>query len=263
MINMSLNFKRFLDTFVPGFILTIFIWYAYRPYINLYFPTIAFDSMDWTFPHEIKIIILLVLSFFLGILINHFSDITLALLYPNNDSEKSKRPFKRLASSFFGIISWSNNDDPRIYSIKRYLRSERKKVMIELLENWCMSNEELLKSDVNEYIISHQHLCTRLRTLKGESEKICNDSLAEVSFASSLLTSILIIFPLTIIVIFLNNFSGIDFNMALMSNSTLIIFLFIEYLLACLFCFSLKRRFRHFSSQIITIAIHFYEETKN
>jgi len=259
---MNFSFKRFLDTFVPGFMVTIFVWYAYRPYINLYFPSIAFDSADLTFSNEVKIIFLLVLSFFLGILINHFSDSTLALIYPHNDSEKSKRPFKRLASFFFGLISWNNNDDPRIYSLKRYLKSNRKKVVLELLEDWCMTNEDLLNSDVNEYIISHQHLGVRLRALKSESEKIFNDSLAEVNFAASLLTSMLIIFPLTIIVLVLNNFSNITTNMAFMNNSTLIIFLILEYVVSCLFCFSLVRRFRHFSSQIITIAIHFYEESK-
>src|SRR5687767_13391641 len=111
MFQSDFNFRRFLDTFVPGFIVALSAWYLYKPYINKYFPTIAFDSSNSDFSNEIKIIGLIVISFFLGILINHFSDITIALLYPDTISGKSKRPLKKAASRAFKVIAWTNNDD--------------------------------------------------------------------------------------------------------------------------------------------------------
>lgn len=266
MIRSDFNFRRFLDTFVPGFIVGIATWYLFKPIINRYFPTIAFDAVNADFSNEIKILGLLVISFFLGILINHFSDVTVALIYPNSISEKSKRPFKRIAVLMFGLISWSNNEDPRIYAINRYLHSRRKDNFLLMLQKWAFTTEKFIENNSEECIVTHQHICTRLRALSPESEKIFTDCIEEVKFSASLLTSITVLFPLTLISLISNNvfltLSQPKMDLKFLDNATITTLLILEFILMILLSYSLRRRFRHFSSQILTIALHFFDQSE-
>jgi len=260
----SFNFRRLLDTFVPGFIVVISIWYLFKPIINKYFPTIAFDPEINSNYGDLKIIILIVLSLFVGIIINHFSDIPISLLFPNQNSEKKKRIFKRIAQTLFGIISWNNNDDPRVYSIDRYLNSNRKEIFIKMLKEWGFSDQKKLKNNKEEHIIAHQHISTRLKTLNKLSHSIYKNNLEEVYFSSSLFTAVSVIFFLSIVAYIINSFFVENFtsNIKFIKDKTLLGIIVFNYFLLIILSYSLKRRFRHFSSQTLTIALHFFDKIK-
>ena len=266
MLKTDFTFRRFLDTFVPGFILVISTWYLYKPYFNKYFPTIAFDSSTESdlFSSEIKLAVLLVASIFVGILINHFSDISVALLYPNYYNEKRKRTLKRFAVASFSLLSFDYNDDPRVSSVHRYLTSNRKDIFQKMLKEWAYTDIDKVEN-TEEAIIAHQHICTRVRTLNLFTEKLFNNCLAEVSFSASILMSLMMLFPITLLLLLLNClftsiFPDINFSIKFIDNWVLILILIIEYILMILMTFSLKRRFRHFSSQILTLSIHIFME---
>ena len=95
MIKSEFTFRRFLDTFVPGFIVVIAIWYLYKPYINKFFPTIVLvenplkvapliqsNLTPVKFFHSFILFILVFFVFFLSVMPGS----TLNFVYKYNDS---------------------------------------------------------------------------------------------------------------------------------------------------------------------------------
>lgn len=255
MFKTDLTFRRFLDTFVPGFITTIFIWYIIiRPYFNDYFPSIIDESST-----ELKIIIILVISIFIGLIINHFSDFAVAFLYPRKNTEKNDRNLEKMRNYFYYKILKREIIDPREKAIIRVLNSSRKEIFIELLQNWIYTNPNRLKRKKEEKIIAHQHICARLRSLNDLSNKEYYAILSEVNFIASLTLSFSLLFFFSLILIILYFIPNID--NAIEFKSMLPIFILITLLLGSLI-HALRRRFRLFSNQVIVLAIHFYSEDK-
>lgn len=256
-MNNKLTFKRLLDTFVPGFIVVFGIWYLFRSYLQKYFPTIAFDAGNDSFSSELKLIAFLTIVLFFGILINHLSDISIALIYESHDNTKDKslRPFKKTAKSIFGFFVFSKYQDPRVHAIDRYLVSSRKELFTDLIKDWTGIDKEQLESE-KEKIVTHQHLCIRLKLISELTEKNLDDAFSEVAFSASLFTAFFMTFFITVIAIIFNYTFPIELK--IIEVHLLYILLLIEYLICILLNYSLRRRFRHFCSQIVTICLNQY-----
>lgn len=277
MIKSEFTFRKFFDTFVPGFVVVFGIWYLYKPYINKYFPLIAFNPLlqnDTTaVSNELKLVLILIASVFLGIVVNHFSDIPVALLYKYKDGkivskETCTDKWKRRCICFCGncmILRLFVKNDPRKIAMARYSMSRRKNIFNSMLSDWCNSDvNTMLKND--EEIILHQHLCVKIRTLTPFLSKLFNDCYSEVIFASSLQLSNMIIFLLTFFLLLLNlyhDFFDINSQLSLkfIENTSLVFLLVIEFIFLLITTYSVMRSFRHFSNQILTIAFHVYKNS--
>lgn len=275
MIKSEFTFRRFLDTFVPGFIVVIAIWYLYKPYINKFFPTIVLDPTPNTnnimaFSSEMKLVVLLIISIFVGILVNHFADIPVAFMY-KHPSNKRHNIIKHALISFMGrflIYRFFAMTDPRVVAIDRYMQSKRSGLFNKMLKKWIGSNCSKLKDNDEEKIIIHQHLCTRLRIINPFTEKIYNGCYSEVIFASSTLMSLIIIFISTLILLALNIYHDLydiasDFSLKFIETRHIILILILEYALLLIMTYSVIRTFRHFSSQIITLTFHVFLKGNN
>lgn len=109
-IKTDFTIRRFIDTLVPGFIVITSLWYLYRPYINKYFPLIAFaPSQEGLFEvsNELKLVLILIASVFTGVIVNHFADVPVALMYKRDDKNNNK--------------DWSTWDYKFKYAIIRFL----------------------------------------------------------------------------------------------------------------------------------------------
>lgn len=280
MIKSEFTFRKFFDTFVPGFVVVFGLWYLYKPYINKYFPLIAFDPLqlndNTAVSNELKLILILIASIFLGIIINHFSDIPVALMYKYKDSKKNalkltgsdklKYYFIRCIGVLL-ILRLFVKNDPRKIAMIRYSNSRRRNIFNSMLSDWCNSNiNTMLKN--NEEITLHQHICVKIRTLTPFSLKLFDDCYSEVIFASSLQLSNMIIFCLTLVLLLLNlyhDFYDISSQLSLkfIENTNLIFLLGFEFIFLFITTYSVMRSFRHFSNQILTIAFHLYNNSNS
>lgn len=148
------------------------------------------------------------------------------------------------------------------------MQSKRSGLFNKMLKKWIGSNYAQLKDKDEEKIITHQHLCTRLRITSPFTEKIFNGCYSEVIFASSTLMSLIIIFISTLILLALNIYHDLydtasDFSLKFIETGHLIFILILEYILLLIMTYSVIRTFRHFSSQIITLAFHVFLKGNN
>lgn len=262
MITSNFPLRKFLDTLLPGFILQIGIWYIYRPYLINYFPNITFgDSPNQTFSSELKLVIFLISAISLGILINHMSDIAVELNYYDVSNRVSRaNRLKRIAKSVFWLFTFHRSKDVRIETVKRYLKSNRKSEFLKMAENWAWTKEDNLKVE-KEMIIVHQHICSRLRVISKETELLYESFFAEVAFVCSLFTSFLLLFILSVISIPLNFYIVLDKGKHL-TIGVVIPLVVVMYILTVVTNYSIRRRFKHFCSQVITIGLHIYNQEK-
>jgi len=259
MVNSKFPLRRFLDTFVPGFILQLGIWYLYRPLLLKYFPNIAVfdDPNNQAFSSEIRLAIFLILAISFGIVINHMSDITIALNYLNSEkSNKSINWLKKWCKKAFYIFTFHKVKDERVETIRRYLHSNRKNEFLKMAEDWAWIKHGNLKQE-RELIILHQHICSRIRVISNQTESLYQGFFSEVAFAASLFTTFALLLIISLIAIPIYYLS--DFEKAKhFGLSVHIPFIMLMYACAVLSNYSLRRRFRQFCSQVITISLHIH-----
>jgi len=227
-----------------------------------YFPNIAFDDpSNQTFSSELKLVIFLIVAISLGIIINHMSDIAVELNYiTTSTSRKSINSFKKIAKTVFWVFSFHKSKDERVKIIKRYLASSRRGQFLEMAENWAWTTEERLSRD-EEIIIMHQHICSRIRVISKQTEALYEGFFSEVAFVSSLFTTFFLLVIIALITIPINYIIVLDRGKHF-EFSIFIPFILLTYFFAVVFNYSLRRRFRHFCSQVITMALHIYDQEK-
>ncbi len=247
MIKSDFSLRRFIDTFVPGFVVVIGIWYLYKPYFNKYFPVIAFDPAKdfFTISNELKLVLILIASVFAGVIVNHFADVPVAFIYKHyNDKEDCFDKLKWLAklkykmTSLLGyclLFRFFISKDPRKKAMDRYAVSARKESFNKMINDWTNTTLSQMKKR-NEEVIVHQHICARVRTLTPFSSKLYSDCYAEVIFASALQVSLTILFIATAFLLILNWYHDIfdiesKFSLKFIDNIQLFFLLCSEYIL--------------------------------
>jgi len=261
MLTSTLPLRKFLDTFVPGFILQMGIWFLYRPYLLKYFPNFEFHDSNQNFSAEVNLIVFLMLAISLGMIINHMSDIAVKLNYMSkNHQRRTFNLLERMAKYFFFVFTFGHNKDERIETIKRYLSSGRKDTFLKMCSDWAWTDENKM-SNAKEIITVHQHICSRIRIVSKQSEAIYEGLFAEVAFVSSLFTTFFLLFMGSLLSIPINYFSTSG-KLKHFDLSVILPFLALTYIFCVLFNYSLRRRFRNFCSQAMTIALHIYSQSE-
>lgn len=259
MIKPNISFDRFLSTFMPGGVLVVGIWYLHRPFLLKYFPYVASEVGEGGANVGIKTLIFIVAATCSGVIINHFADLAIvALVIDGAENEKSDRILRKLFRLIFRIFSIKVEPDPRIKAVNRYLDSDRKEVFLEMMKDWSWTNENKLQLP-NEAISSHQHLMTRLNTLSDRSRSIVQETyMHDVLFPTSLFTVLSFLFPVSLLSFLTTSLSASE-EIKVHPYPILISLSVIIYFLGVISAYSVKRRFRHFCSHLITIALHSYD----
>jgi len=258
MIKTDVPFQRILDILLPGALFSVGTWYILREFIEIYFPIVASVS-DGSAQFLTRLPILLLTSVIFGLVIDHLSDIAIAgTIRDRSKSEKAQRPARRLLSVLIRAFIIRPIDDPRVRSVRRYISSERKSHFLKMVHNWAFTDESKLVND-SEVILAHQHVIARLRSKSEFGRNLVESAYADTSHASSLFTAMmalslvsLIKYPTYIV------FERIDVNL----DAVRILFdIAPPYMMACILGYIVKRRFSDFCSKVLTLALHFYEES--
>lgn len=280
MIKSDFTFRRFIDTFVPGFVVVIGLWYLYKPYFNKYFPVIAYDPANigptfandlFAMSNELKLILVLIASVFIGVIVNHFADLPIACIYKHYEMKANMEGRKYIIKAKAHIISvlgclllfrFIISDDPRRPAINRYIKSSRRDSFCSMVHEWTKTTISEMKNKKDEVIV-HQHICYRIRTINPFTSKLYDDCYSEVIFASSLQVALIILFIATLLLLGLNIYHDTcdpesELTLNFIANKNLIIILILEYALILVVTYSLVRSFRHFSSKVLAIAYQIY-----
>ena len=263
MIRTSLKVETVLEYLLPGIIFVGGNWYLFKPFISHNFPTLSMTIPQSTSMLSIKFLILSFLSLVFGFLFKHLSDI--AIVVTNNDAANTNKTNKWLRKAFifsFRIYSpyiWKSAD-PRVEAINRYLNSERKAIFLDMSKSWAHTTLEKLKLD-NEKINVHQHIIVHQKVLSDNLYNIIEEQFNEVLYIGALFLSFSMLFPLSIFSFLLNQIY--DNQTIVYDTSAHAIISAIIYFFAFISAYVLKRRFRNFSSQALTLGIHAYMIEKN
>ncbi|NTU95816.1 MAG: hypothetical protein HGA52_07185 [Bacteroidales bacterium] len=261
MIKESISLESILEIFVSGGILVLGAWYLNRPVLFEYFPAIAQD-VDMVGASGLggKTVVFLILVLFAGIIITHMFDAVLPVVIGNQRVREGSSYIKRFMCILFLLFSAPLSIDPRISSIDRYLNSSRRKWFLEMILSWTKTDESQIKN-YNEKILVHQHVVNRLRVLSEDSKKVLIDAYQPFSFAGSIFIALMLLIPFTLLSFWAQSLVDTS-KYKIYSSSQLLIFLLLIWTLTYLSGYSLKRRARTFYSQILTIAMHYYDESK-
>jgi hypothetical protein len=254
----SISLENILEIFLAGGVVVLGIWYLHRPFLTVYFPTIASDVASLDMGNKLggKVIIFLIISLFIGSIITHAFDGLVPLIIVRN---KYNNIFKRILYSLFRLFIIIRVPDPRLLAIDRYLESERKSWFLEVAKDWAHTSESKL-NDADEKIRVHQHLVTRLRTFSSESRSVLDGYYTNLSFSGSLFIAVLMLVPISILSFFTQMIIPKTIGY---TNTQLLWFIVIIYAFQFLCGFLFKRRLRTFYNQAITLALHFHDCTKS
>lgn len=260
----DLTFERFLEVFVPGVLLSVGTWYLHRPFLLRYFPAVAADSgifNDANCALGGKAFVFSIVALSLGLLCSQMSDIAVVgLIADKCQSTKARRWDRAILRWGLHLFIFTSPSDPRIDSIKRYLASPRREVFLRMLSEWCATDEGRLETP-DEIVITHQHILSHLQILSSESRAMVADMYRPVAVAASIFTASAVLVPIALLS-FATRALSID-QVAVHPDSVLWIMTIGAYLFAVASCFSLRRRFRHYCSQVLTLALHSFLNTKD
>jgi hypothetical protein len=93
-----------------------------------------------------------------------------------------------------------------------------------------------------------------------DSRKVLLESYQQMSFAGSIFIAILLLLPFTLIAFWAQSFVDTT-KYKIYSYTQLMFFATAIWLFSVISCYSLKRRARNFYSQVVTIAMHFYDQS--
>lgn len=256
MVRESIALDDVLEIFVAGGIFVIGSWYLNRSFLLEYFPVIAADFTSGEPKIGGKLALFVIVTLFSGFSISHAFDAVLPLML--SVPEYRAKRYKRLKTFIFLLfrgVSWGVERDPRIESINRYLESSRRQWFLDMVDSWAKADENTLQSDIEKVKI-HQHIVARLRAHSPESQVAVKEAYGLMSFSGSLFVALLLLLFVSILSILM--------NMAVTKYPTYslsqhIVFITIIYTITVAACYSFRRRMRTFFSQILTIALHFYD----
>jgi hypothetical protein len=141
MLKTEFPFERFLEIVLPGAVFSIGLWYIHRPFLAVYFPTVASmvdSSATETASFASKATVFFCLTLVLRMALRSLADIGVAALFADEShTEKSKRWTRRLAEYVVRILLFHGAPDPRVRAVDRYLLSERKREFLEVAKDWA------------------------------------------------------------------------------------------------------------------------------
>ncbi len=258
MIKPVVPYDRFLSIFMPGGVFVVAVWYLHRPFLLKYFPYIASEVGEGGATGGIKTLIFIIAATCFGIFINYFADIAVvAIVYDDAESKKAERKARRFLRTIYRIFSIKVEPDPRTNAILRYLDSDKKEQFIKMMEDWTWTNEEKLRNP-NGAILAHQHIMSRMNALSDRSRNVVQEIyMHNVLFPASLFTVTSFLLPITLASFFTSYIVGTE-EIKVHPTHVLIVLCFLVYCFGVITAYSVKRRFKHFCSHLITIALHFY-----
>lgn len=254
----ELSLERFLEVLAPGTIFCLGAWYAHRPILSKYFPTIASfaGSSEADAGISSKAAAFLLITLVSGFLFKSCSDVALVLVFRDRSmTDKSKRMHRRLAYKVAWLLGMSSDDDPRVNGVRRYLESHRAKLFLAMVAEWAHTDSEQLKSD-GEKVVVHQHLVARLRTLSSESRSVLEGALQPVHIFSSLHIALCSLAGVVALGFVTNYFSSKSVPSHSISDLTILLLTVI--VCAWLTAYVLRRSVRQFAASVLTYALHFY-----
>lgn len=110
MVKSEVSFEKVIGTFVPGAFFSLGSWYLHRPFLLKYFPNIAGDPTVISFgglSTEVKALLFVFIAFCVGMVFNHFADISVAVLF--RDDAKTEKAHRRLR--------WAIRHASRVFTI--------------------------------------------------------------------------------------------------------------------------------------------------
>jgi hypothetical protein len=262
MIKPEFTFERLLEIVLPGTVLAIGLWYLHRPFLSIYFPTVASIALpdpDQNNSIASKATVFFLITLMMGVVIRSLSDIAVATLFSDeSESPKSQRKQRRLISFMMRLFLVGGARDPRILAVDRYLVSPRKERFLSLVSDWCFLKTDLHGSE--EKVLMHQHLVTRLKVISVESRALIVEAFHPVSVFSSLfiaLVALLFFGALS----FLSN-AIVAGRAVAHSPSFISVVLIFVYISVWIVAYALRRAMRQFASNVITLALHTHDERK-
>jgi hypothetical protein len=251
-IDTSPRIERTLGTFVPGALLVLGTWYFHRPFLLQRFPSISAEDVG----ANTKAIVFLVLAISAGILISHMADTAVAVVVRDaSATTKSDRPMRHVGRAIARIFSFTAADDARVNAIGRYLRSPRGHLFLRMAQSWSGTSQESL-SDNRERIFVHQHIVAHLKAKSEQSRQVIEEIYHEVHFAAAFFTAWALLLPVAILALWTSHLANDEF--ASFSTGTYLWLIAIVWACGALTAYSLKRQFRNFCSEVLTLALHFY-----
>ena len=255
--------EALLEIFVAGGIVILGAWYLNRPVLFEYFPAIA---QDVNAMGESKLggkaLVFVILVLFAGVIITHLFDAVLPLIIENHRIRGAKGiKIKKILSYLLLIVSAPTLKDPRAVAIDRYMNSPRRDWFLQMAMDWSKTDEHKLQEHT-EKVIVHQHLVNRLRVHSEDSRKVLQDAYQQLTFAGSIFIAVLLLLPFTGLAFWSQTLVD-NTKYKVYSSAQLWYFLATIWFFSALSCYSLKRRARNFYSQVVTIAIHFHDQSKS
>lgn len=253
--------EKFIDQFVLGAIVCAGVWYLHRPFLFVYFPSIAPDRGASTIGSHLDVDLALVLfavaAVCVGALIIHASGFATMVVFRDAQQEGTGRRGRRHFLHRLGrICSWRLWPDPRIRSIERYLVSPRRVPFCAMMSEWSLSSPSALK-DPGEALIAHQHLVARLRALSPATRQAVDELHAPVTFGGGLFVALCIL----VVAAGLSFWTGamVERVLPVHPNAVKMTIMFGLYGLAVVSALSFQRRFQDFAEQVVTTALHFHQ----
>ncbi|MGZ0708917.1 hypothetical protein ACWPKO_11330 [Coraliomargarita sp. W4R53] len=262
MIKTDFTFERFLEVVLPGAILVLGIWYFNRPFLTIYFPFIAGDAKmldPENVGYTIRVFVITLTIVLAGIAIQNVSDIFVALAVEDESgSEKSKRKLRKIARGLFRLALITTARDPRVNSIERYMKSNRKEVFLSMLSTWAFTSSELLEKNKKEKVISHQHIVVRLKVLSPDSYSLLEKCYHPTRVWAGMVTSFCILF-IVAITSFGTNYLVRE-EISVHSTTFLLMGSIGSIILLVVSCYFLRRAVIYFSSNVLTLALHHFSK---
>lgn len=257
MVKPVIPFDRFLGIFMPGALLVVGIWYLHRPFLLKYFPHVASDIGTSGAGAGIKTVIFIVASTCIGMLINQTCDIAIAgMVNDGAESDKSEKRIRQILRIMFRFFSIFIEPDPRIRIINRYVESPRSEDFLRMVKDWAGSENNKLK-EPGEAVLVHQHIMAHMNAFSEHSRIVIRESYMQVIFSASLFTAFASLFFISILSFWTSSIVSDD--VLVHSETILYSITIIIYCFSLLAAYIVKRRFRHFCSYLITVALHFFK----
>ncbi|HJQ40899.1 MAG TPA: hypothetical protein VKB93_27490 [Thermoanaerobaculia bacterium] len=260
----ELKIERFLDQLVVGGVVALGTWYLHRPFFQRYFPTVVGGTAATGGPAETEFLLLLfaLVSVTIGILITHSADIAVVAIIDQEEVHGETSARRRWLRRFAVPFTWGPKSDPRLEAIRRYMNSKLRHDKFEgMLAEWAFSSEDAIRERA-EAIRAHGHIVARLRALGSETRREVTEQYEPVLFAASLFLALVSLFVVALLSFGSNNpVLDPQSKAVLIRPLSVEIRIFITmglYVAAAIAGLSLRRRFRDFSANVLTVALHHY-----
>lgn len=259
----ELTLERFLEVFVPGVLIAVGTWYLHRPLLATYFPLVASDLSlldDITTALGGKAFVFSVIAVTLGLICNHLSDIAIVGLVDDKcESPKARRRDRALFRIMMRPFVFKPSPDPRIVHVNRYMESPRSQTFISMLRDWTGTDAEALRKP-DASVTAHQHILTHLLVVSQDIRAIVTDMYRPVSISASLFAASALLLPISLLSFLSRSF--VIGRAAVLPVGFHIVASITIYGFAILAGYSLRRRYRHYCAQVLTLGLHAYIKEK-